>query len=128
MKLPKQVTRKQLIKELDKLCSEVVKKQAKYTCVRCKRKYAPHSKQLTCSHYWSRRNMSTRHDLANLDCLCMPCHLYQWERDKQGAYREYMLSKLGDKGYQYLEVKARTITKFTSQDLELMISLMKENL
>lgn len=37
----------------------------------------------------------------------MPCHKYYWEKEKQGDYRDFMLTWLGKKRYDLLEKKAR---------------------
>lgn len=113
----KKTERQKYIKKLDTLASQLVKKRDKYTCVRCHKQYEEGARQLTCSHFWSRRNMGTRWDLDNLDCLCIGCHLHQWEHEKQGDYRDYMLKKLGEEKYTLLEVKARTVTKYNATDL-----------
>lgn len=63
--------------------------------------------RLSCSHFWSRRHSATRYDPDNCDTLCwVPCHKYQWENEKQGRYREYMMKKLGPEGYNLLQKKA----------------------
>jgi hypothetical protein len=36
----------------------------------------------------------------------MPCHKYHWEKEKQGAYRDFMLKWLGEEEYQALEKRA----------------------
>lgn len=115
-----------LVKELDAMISALVLKRANYTCVRCGKHYSPNKNGkyigLTCSHYWDRQYKSVRFELDNLDALCwMPCHKQKWEHDKQGEYRDYMLRKLGNEGYDRLEVKARSFTKFSRVDIILMI-------
>jgi len=122
IKLPKEKTYSQLVKELDKLVSRYVLKKGNYTCVRCGKVYSEGQKGLTCSHYWKRQYKGTRFDVDNLDPLCWrPCHSQIWESDKQGEYKDYMIKKLGEEGFKRLEIKARTITKFTKQDLKFMI-------
>jgi hypothetical protein len=58
-------------------------------CVRCGK-----VERLQCSHFWNRRKWATRYDPDNCDTLCWGCHRL-WEYDKAGAYRDYMLNKLG---------------------------------
>jgi 5-methylcytosine-specific restriction endonuclease McrA len=127
-RIPKQKTHRQLVKELDEVMSKLCKKIGNYTCIRCKKQYPENSKQLTTSHFWSRKSMGARFELENLDVACYPCHMFQLEKDKQGWYRDYMIKKLGQRGYDYLEVKARSITKFSRSDLEFMIDLAKSDL
>lgn len=47
-----------------------------------------------------------------------------WEHDKQGEYRDYMVKKLGQDKYDALEVKARTVTKWPTIDLELLYEFL----
>jgi hypothetical protein len=123
-----QKSRNALVKLLDKLTSDCVKHMNHYTCQRCGKKYDRGSRALHCSHYFSRRYMGTRFELANLDCLCYGCHrMVEGSKQSGDWYSAYMLKKLGERGYQYLEMKAHTITRFTLKDLELMIDLMKSN-
>jgi len=126
-RIPKQKTRRQLEKELDAITSKVVKKRDRYVCQRCRKKHDKGSRGLHCSHYFSRRYRGTRWELANLDSLCLGCHRL-CEGDKQGWYSDYKKNQLGDSAFEYLRVKAYGITKFTSQDLEFMIDIMKGNL
>ena len=112
----------QLVKELDTLISAYILKKGNYTCVRCGKKYIKGQRNLTCSHYWDRQYKGTRWDSDNLDPLCwMPCHSQKWEHDKNGAYKDYMIKKLGTKKLDKLEIKARAIAKFSSVDLRLFI-------
>lgn len=72
-------------------------------CVRC-----GSTKRLTCSHFWARQHKGTRFDLENCDTVCwMPCHKYHWEKEKQGAYRDFKINQLGMARYQALEARAR---------------------
>lgn len=60
------------------------------------------------SHFWGRTHSSTRYDEDNCDVLCwLPCH-YTWEHEKQGAYKDFMIKKLGLKKYNILQRKAHT--------------------
>lgn len=50
------------------------------------------------------------------------------EGDKQGWYTDYKKKELGEEAYEYMRVKAYGITKFSLQDIEFMIEIMKGNL
>ena len=131
LKLPKEKTRSQLIKILDGLVSNyVLVKVCRGKCRRCGKQHEQYENSkgqkkwhnYGCSHYWPRDYMGTRFEIDNLDGLCwLPCHSQKWEHDKQGAYKDYMIKKLGQAGFNRLEVKARGITKFSTQDIKLMI-------
>lgn len=76
-------------------------------CLRCGR-----TEYLQCSHFWGRGFNGTRFDFDNCVTLCYPCHYGQyktgWEFNKQGEYREFMISRLGVEGYSLLEKRARS--------------------
>ena len=117
-KFPKEKSLRKLEKELDKAVSDYLKAKSKGICVRC----GKHRKNMGVSHYWSRKHRSTRWEIDNLDWMCwLPCH-YTAEHEKQGWYRDYMIGKLGERGYQTLMVKANTVTKFSRQDIQLLIN------
>lgn len=63
---------------------------------------------LTCSHFWVRQHKSVRFDPDNCIALCWPCHSFHFEKEKQGAYRDFMLNWLGTAKYNILEKKARS--------------------
>lgn len=130
-KLPKEKSRSQLIKILDDMISNfVLVKVCKGICMRCGKQHFQYKNKkgelkwnnYGCSHYWPRDYTGTRFEIDNLDGLCwLPCHSQKWEHDKQGAYKDYMVKKLGKKGFERLEMKARAITKFSTIDIKLMI-------
>lgn len=89
-------------------------------CMRCGK---PRSSDnpLTCSHFWVRQHKATRFDPKNCVAACwMPCHKYYWEKEKQGAYRDYMLSWLGKKEYDALEQRARSTYPQSQAIIDLM--------
>lgn len=78
-------------------------------CMRCGKPKSPEN-PLTCSHFWGRQHKATRFDPDNCVAACwMPCHKYYWEKEKQGAYRDFMLSWLGEEKYEELRRKATTV-------------------
>ena len=85
-------------------------------CMRCGSK-----KYLTCSHFWARQHKGTRFDPKNCITLCwMPCHKYHFEKEKQGDYREFMLTWLGEKEYKALEKRARRVYPQTRAIMDCM--------
>ncbi len=98
-----QKARKRLIKELDKVCSEMVLERDLHKCVNC-----GSTRALGASHYFSRRYQGTRWNLDNLCCLCWPCHR-RWETDKQGIYTDFMVTRMGVRNYEMLKVKAYSL-------------------
>ena len=130
VKIPKEETRSQIIKRLDNIISQILLKDG--VCKRCGKHHKQYKNKkgelkwhnFGASHYWSRDYMGARFELDNLDGLCwLPCHGQKWEHDKQGVYKDYMIKKLGQRGFERLEIKARGIVKFSKQDLLLLIKI-----
>ena len=131
-KLPKTPTYPQLVKKLDAVVSEIILKRDNYTCVRCGKVHTPNKNgkylNLSCSHYWARQYKGTRWDEDNLDTLCKyPCHFQHWEKNKQGDYKDFKMKQLGAKRMELLEIKARSIAKFSSLDLQILIKEYANN-
>ena len=114
--MPKKKTKLRL-KDLDKLCSLIVRTRDNWTCVLCHKKYLPPTAKIQCSHFWSRRHTSTRFDLPNLDALCAGCHL-RVEANKQGDYREFKIQQLGLKEYNNLDLRHKEIHKVNQSYLQ----------
>jgi len=124
LKQQRGITRSNLIKKLDKLCSDLVKEKAKGKCIKCDLV----KKNVGVSHYYSRRYLGTRWDLNNLDFACWGCHHHWLEKDKTPGswYYQYMIKKLGRTRFNKLKLKAYGITKFSNLDLQLMIDNFKK--
>jgi len=95
------------ISKADKYFSLYIRNKDK-RCMRCLRQLAV--EELQCSHYFGRRMASVRWDENNCDSLCFGCHRF-WEKEDREAYREFKIKQLGEKGFNQLNIKARTITK-----------------
>jgi 5-methylcytosine-specific restriction endonuclease McrA len=86
---------------------------------------------LEAGHYWHRDMPPTEFDLTNLNTLCRDCngqHEY-----KPQAYRDYMLSTLGERGYADLADKAHAQTKIgyvelvsLHEQMEMLLTELKE--
>lgn len=101
----KRIKRKETsVTKADKQFSLFIRKR-EGKCVRCSK-----SERLQCSHFWPRGWSATRYDPENCDALCWACHYGNaqgWERAKQGEYRDFKLSQLGEEGYLALEKRAK---------------------
>ena len=113
---------KEIEKELDEVFSKFIRARDK-RCCRC-----GSPKRLTASHYWSRRHKSTRFDEDNVIALCFPCHIHQWEKEKQGDYKIYMTRRLGEQKMQLLEMKARSIAKYSAGEMLCMLQYYQKKL
>ena len=117
VKIPRAPTYPQLVKQLDKAFSNFLKVKSMGKCSRCGQ-VRPNA---GVSHYWSRVHKGTRWDEENCDWACwLPCHSI-WEHEKQGAYMDFMIKKLGKKGYEKLRIKALAVAKWTTSDLQILI-------
>lgn len=76
------------------------------------------------SHFWGRGASSVRYDPENCDYACGGCHM-RHEGSKQGTYRTMKLAQLGEKRYEELERKARSIMKRSDAILEMMFFMNK---
>lgn len=89
-------------KYADKIFSEAIRARDG-KCLFCGK-----TTNLTNSHYWSRNRSSTRYAWDNCITLCwFWCHK-KAEGEKQGAYRDFMIGRLGTKKYKALEKLAYT--------------------
>lgn len=84
-------------------------------CVRCGK-----TSNLQCSHFWSRQISATRYEPDNCVALCAGCHLYKWEIEKQGEYRDFMIWWLGDERYESLRRQSQSIVKRRDAIVKLM--------
>lgn len=96
-------------------------------CVRCSRpgtasKTGEEIIGLQNSHYWSRRNESTRFDPENCDALCAGCHR-AWGGDDRRLYEEFKREQLGEQGYNLLELRKNTYQK---KDRKMSLIIAKE--
>ena len=106
----------------DKYFSKFIRTRDKWTCQRCKTKYKEGS--LACSHFYGRRNESTRFEPDNCIALCYGCHKYFDETNRE-AYREFKLKQLGEKRFKSLQVQVNT---FKKKDRKLEAIIWKEAL
>lgn len=66
------------------------------------------------SHFYGRRNKSTRYAAENCSSLCRGCHNYFGEHPHEHTL--FMQNKLGDGGYARLVEKANQICKISKQE------------
>lgn len=147
-------SRSKLIKELDRVFSLFIRYRDHWQCKKCGKQHEEGTGELQNSHFWSRDDKGTRWDPKNCDAACakvfqlhqvihtlpggqvirsggrsmlVSCH-GQWEGEKQGAYRDFKLNQLGHAEYSYMEMRARTSTKFSAVDLQLLLDYWNKEL
>ena len=116
------------LRKSDQLFRQYVLRIYDYTCARCKKEYPPDNcRGLHVSHYWGRGRENTRHDIENVCLLCYGCHLRWGHGDQREEYTGYMRERLGDKGFDLLELRAYTYKKRDDKLDEIIIKqLLKE--
>ena len=102
------MNRKQKIKKLDKLWSQIIRSRGK--CERCNK-----DTTLAAHHINPRNKFNTRWDLENGVCLCYRCHIHWAHKDVPDA-AEWFKERLGEK--QYDDLKQRSNMSAKGQDLE----------
>ncbi len=119
------------LRKADRLYTQVTRFRFNYTCQKCGRKYRETERlyNLGVSHYYGRSRENTRYDDDNVTLLCnLPCHR-KWEGEERGDYTEYMINRLGQKGFEALTERANTYKKrndkVTEADLLEKIKLLE---
>ena len=108
------------LRKADRMFTQVTRFRFDYTCQKCGRKYGEGDslRNLGVSHYYSRSRENTRFDPDNVTLLCnMPCHR-KWEGEERGDYTEYMIERLGQKGFEELTQRANTYRKRNDPETE----------
>ena len=116
------------LRKSDQLFRQYVLKVYSDTCARCRKEYpSDNCRGLHVSHYWGRGRENTRQDIENACLLCYGCHLRWGHGDQREQYTAYMRNRLGDKGYDLLELRANTYKKRDDKLDEIIIKqLLKE--
>lgn len=119
--MPKKPTRKGLIKKLDNVFSEYIRRRyAKNdiaTCVTCGKK--DHWKKLQAGHFMSRKHYATRWDEDNVEVQCSACNVFRY--GEQYLFAKYLGAEKAD----MLLAKSRETVKFPDWEIQEMIDLYK---
>lgn len=110
-------TKTSITRALDKVASEIVRKRGR--CERCSKK-----ETLQCCHIYSRTYRNLRWDLDNLLCLCAGCHFYFHKNPIE--FTRFIEQKLGKEKVEQLNEIRNSYIKYTLQDLELKLKVLKE--
>ena len=108
------------LRKADKFFTRIQRFRFNYTCQKCGRKYREDERlyNLGVSHYYGRSREATRFDNDNVTLLCnLPCHR-KWEGIERGDYTEYMIERLGQKGFEELTKRANTDKKRNDAETE----------
>jgi cytochrome c553 len=109
----------------DKYFSLCVRERANWSCERCGLNLRHEPARLHCSHVYSRRWASVRHEPMNALALCVGCHRTMGENpiDHAELYREIW----GNQAYELLrELKERIVRKKDRPEKEIAKHYRKE--
>jgi hypothetical protein len=112
--MAKKTERQKLVKRLDVAVSLYIRGRDG-RCVLCQKTY-----QLTNGHIFTRKNYSTRWDIApdgNCHCQCRDCNFYHSHDDKYKYYRWYV-GKFSQIQMDELYRRHHTVVKFKNFELE----------
>ena len=115
-------SRSYLIKRLDSLFSEYLKRKSKGVCIKCGKVKL----RAGVSHYYSRRFLSTRWLESNCVWSCWTCHTFvkdclEHTKAPGDFYYELMEDKLGKEGFEKLNILAHSDFKISTSDLPMLI-------
>jgi len=116
------------LRKTDRLYTEYLRRKYDYICQRCGRGYSPDNcRNLGVSHYWGRWHENTRFDDDNCVPICtLPCHRL-WGGEERPEYKEFMVNRLGQKGYDLLELRKHIRKKRDDKaDLIILKEMLKE--
>ena len=112
---------------LDKVFSLLVRLRVSYRCEKCTTYYPEGNRQgLHCSHFFSRRNRSTRWDSMNAAAHCYKCH--QDLGGNPANFVEWQTAHLGEREYAFLKLRAGTPRKFSGPDRDELYQEMRAQL
>src|SRR3990167_8799398 len=111
------------IDKADKLFSQYIRQKAAWKCEYCGKDYSDNKQGLACSHYWGRRRENTRFDPDNCMALCYYHHMQLGHGDGRDEYREIMIKRLGQKGFDLLQMRANTMK---NKDRRMALIVIKE--
>ena len=119
----RKITKRGLIKKLDKLVSQIVRLRG--VCARC----GKGAEQITlqCAHIYGRRNLSVRFDQENCLALCYACH-FHWAHREPILFTEFVQEYLGEERYTSLKHKARSIKKWTIEEMQELAKVLENQL
>jgi len=119
--MPKKPSRKNLIKKLDKVFSQYIRRRFAVNeiakCVTCGKQ--AHWKELQAGHFMSRKHYSTRYDETNVQVQCSGCNVFRY--GEQYKFGRYLEEAYGEGTAEDLQNKSRQITKFSDIRIKEMI-------
>jgi len=119
--MPKKPTRKTLIKKLDTVFSEYIRRRYAVneiaTCITCGKK--DHWKKLQAGHFMSRKHYATRWNENNVEVQCSGCNVFRY--GEQFLFAKYIGQAKADE----LLMKSREAVKFSDPEIQDLIHIYK---
>jgi hypothetical protein len=110
--------RKRLVRALDTVFSQYIRKRDESTCYTCGRGLN-HGLTMQCGHLLTRSCYSTRWDENNAKCQCSGCNITH-EFHPETFTLKY-IQQHGLPAYEALVYKHKSVAKFSSSDLKILI-------
>lgn len=125
---PRTMTHSGMIGKVDRIFSRYIRElNAKYGLCRCYTCGTSQSIALTdCGHFMSRYHMATRFDENQCRPQCVECNRY-----KNGNLKVFEIrlkAELGEQTVENIRIKAKSVCKFTREDLEAIYTNYSEKL
>jgi len=122
-------TRKQIVKKLDKVFSEYIRKRNANIfgfaeCCTCGKK--DHYKNLQCGHFMSRRHYSTRWDETNCQVQCPGCNVFKY--GEQFKFGIFLNREFGENTAENLYRESKKIVKYTNPELIELINVFSKKI
>ena len=119
----KKPTRSKLVKKLDAVFSEYIRRRyadenGLAQCVTCHKK--DHWKKLQAGHFISRKHYSTRWDEINVQVQCSGCNVFRY--GEQYLFSLWLESNIGEGTAELLLQQSKQINKISSYELESLIT------
>ena len=99
------------LRKTDRMFSEYIRKRDNWTCQYSFKDYSENKGGLHCSHYFGRGHENVRFDPDNCVALSAYHHKRLGHGEGREEYKELMLKRLGQDGFDRLDIRAHTHKK-----------------
>lgn len=125
------MTRSKVVKKLDAVFSEYIRlrnadKNGNVTCFTCGKVEYWKRKGMQAGHFQSRKHYATRWDEINVQVQCSGCNVFKY--GEQYKFALNLDKQFGDGTAEELFIKAKEIVKFSTKELETLITYYKNQI